>query len=139
MTPFKVWREDTRNVSPNIIKLSRFFYKDLNEFEKHLAELAYSSDKWLQFLKTTHDELQTIPTKKQASDVERLFIAPDGEIISLNKIIWALEYVIGLVGKKNKPTGAGILAVGPTERGHRDDPYDAPYEDWDDDDDDDYN
>ena len=100
MTPFNVWREDVRDVSPNIKKLSRFFYKDLNEFEKHLAELAHTSDKWLQFLKDTQKELKEISQRhwkhgdQNIHDIESLFIAPDGEIISLTLIIWALKYVI---------------------------------------------
>lgn len=114
MTPFKVWRESTSGISTNIIKLSRFFYKDLNEFDKHLSELAHSSDVWLKFLKNTRNELKAIKTAHPIfglkSEVERLFTTPEGEIIPIFKLLYALDYAIGGAEySKKKPTVADVF------------------------------
>ncbi len=110
MTPFKVWRENTYSVSPNIIKLSRFFHKDLNQFEKHLLELAESSDRWLQFFKDTRDILKkakSLPFHEQ-DYIERLFVAEDGEIMPIYRIVYSLDYVIEATKQSKKKSTTTI-------------------------------
>ena len=126
MTPFKVWRENTENISQNIVKLSRFFSKDTIEFEKHLKDLAHSSDKWLQFLKDTQKELKVIKkywgttafasvAKAHIDEIESLFTAEDGEITPLYMLIDILKWVIHDAehtavkwSQKKTPFGVGL-------------------------------